>query len=331
MEIVEIKNKEQWNKFVAGNGSQFLQSADWGEFQESLGRKVWHLAAVEREEILASALVVKYNLPFGQSYLYIPRGPVGDFRFQISDLRVCYKVLIDKIKEIAKEEKAIFVRIEPAIKDISILNQKLEILNQAKSVQPKDEWRLNLSLSEEELLKNMHSKTRYNIGLATKHGVAVREGDKEKDFSKFWQLIKETYDKKDLKTHPESYYQGILKLANTKLYLAEHEGKVLASGLITYFGDTVYYLHGGSSQENKNIMAPYLLFWETIREAKKAGYKYYNFGGVAPEGSSAEHPWLGITRFKRGFGGEEVGYAGTWDWPINKAKYLLYRIFKAIK
>jgi len=330
MEIREIKNKDQWNKFVAGNGSQFLQSADWGEFQESLGRKVWRLAAVEGEEILASALAVKYNLPFGQGYLYLPRGPVvlvnSHWSLVIS--------LLDKIKETAKEEKAIFVRIEPTTKKIddfcAMSHVSCRMLHETSSVQPKNEWRLDLAPNEEGLLKNMHPKTRYNIGLATKHGVVVREGDKEKDFSKFWQLIKETYDKKDLKTHPESYYQGILKLDNTKLYLAEHEGKVLASGLMTYFGDTVYYLHGGSSQENKNIMAPYLLFWETIKEAKKVGYKYYNFGGVAPEGSDAKHPWFGITRFKRGFGGEEVNYAGTWDWPVKRIWYLIYRIIKKL-
>jgi lipid II:glycine glycyltransferase (peptidoglycan interpeptide bridge formation enzyme) len=330
MELIEIKNKEEWNQFVIQNGSQFLQSWEWGEFQRSLGKKIWILAVKEEEKILAGALIIKYDLPLGKSYLYLPRGPIIDLRVKIEDLRIGCNSLFDKIVNIAKEKKAIFVRIEPTIKDISTFNLKSLILNLAKPVQPKEEWRLNLTPNEENLLKTMHPKTRYNINLAIKHGVKIREGDKEKDFDKFWQLIAETFGKKGLKTHPQNYYREIFNLEPVKLYLAEYQDKVLAANMMVFWGDQVYYLHGGSSVENKNVMAPYLMFWETIKIAKALGYKYYNFGGIAPTESGDKHPWFGITRFKKGFGGEEIGYTGTFDLPINKIWYNIYKFGKLI-
>jgi lipid II:glycine glycyltransferase (peptidoglycan interpeptide bridge formation enzyme) len=321
MKIIEIKDKDRWNKFVAENGSQFLQSAEWQEFQESLGRKTWLLEAMsDKNEILAGALVVKYGLPLGRSYLYLPRGPVAGREWLMSN----GQLLIGKIREIAENEKAIFIRAEPMVEGKKIC----PILEEIKPVQPKDEWWLDLGLSEVELLKAMHPKTRYNIGLAWRHEVKIKEG-KEKDFENSWQLIASTYKNKGLRTHPRDYYFKMLKLESAKLYLAEYKGKILAANLMVFWEKQAIYLHGGSSEENKNVMASYLLFWETIREAKKRGYKYYNFGGIASKGD-VEHPWFGITRFKKGFGGFEVNYPGTWDLPLNKFWYKLYTYGKKI-
>lgn len=330
MEIIEIKDKAEWNQFVIQNGSQFLQSWEWSEFQRSLGRKIWILALKEGNKILAGSLIIKHNLPFGRSYFYLPRGPVGNLRFKIEDLRIGCDLFLNKIKNIAQEEKSIFIRLEPTRKDEFCLISHISCLS-TKPVQPKEEWRLDLAPSEEESLKAMHSKTRYNINLAAKYGVKIKEADKENDFPKFWQLVSETFGKKGLKTHPENYYRKILNSESAKLYLAEYEGKVLAANIMVFFGDEVYYLHGGSSEDNKNVMAPYLMFWETIKIAKTMGYKYYNFGGVAPEGSDKNHPWFGITRFKKGFGGEEISYAGTFDLPVNKIWYKIYKTVKRFK
>jgi len=346
MQVIEIKDKNLWNQFVTQNGSQFLQSWEWGEFQRSLGRKTWIIGVeidenemvgtrrhtnwnTKEHELICGALVVKHNLPLGRSYLYLPRGPVIE-KLKIKNQKL--KILglfLEKIKEIAKAEKSIFIRMEPTIQGISIFNLKSEILNQTRSVQPKDEWRLDLMPSKENLLKAMHPKTRYNIGLAKRYGVKVREGG-EGDFEIFWQLIAKTYKKKRLKTHPKNYYFQMLKLEPVKLYLAEYQGKILVANIMVFWGKEVIYLHGGSSDEDKKVMAPYAIFWETICEAKRLGYRYYNFGAVAPEESGENHPWFGITRFKKGFGGEEVNYAGTWDLPISMVWYKIYKFTKFI-
>ncbi|MFH2104837.1 MAG: peptidoglycan bridge formation glycyltransferase FemA/FemB family protein, partial [Parcubacteria group bacterium] len=73
------------------------------------------------------------------------------------------------------------------------------------------------------------------------------------------------------------------------------------------------------------LMAPHLLQWEAIKEAKKRDLQYYDFGGIAPADANKNHPWSGITRFKRGFGGEEQNWVGAlelayrpgWYWGYN--------------
>jgi lipid II:glycine glycyltransferase (peptidoglycan interpeptide bridge formation enzyme) len=110
-----------------------------------------------------------------------------------------------------------------------------------------------------------------------------------------------------------------------KIYFAEYEGKVLCANMMIFYGDTATYLHGGSSSADKNIMAPHLLQWEQIKLAKAKGYKYYDFWGID------EIKWPGVTRFKKGFGGFEVDYGGTWELAITKWKYTLYKLIKRIK
>ena len=94
--------------------------------------------------------------------------------------------------------------------------------------------------------------------------------------------------------------------------------------ILTLFGDTATYLHGGSSAAMKEAMAPYMLHWEAMKIAKSAGMKNYNFGGVA----SADGPdqgWAGITRFKKGFGGFEVSYPGAYDLIYSPIWYNVYK------
>ncbi len=328
MKIIEIKDQDRWNKFVAENGSQFLESADWADFQENLGRRVWRLALVHdsrENEILAVALVIKYFLPLDQNYLYSPRGP-------IVETKNYFNLLINKIKEIAQKENSIFIRLEPTSEKQKVLLESLREtgFRESKPIQPKDEWRLNLAPSEEEILRALHPKTRYNIGLAKKYGIKIRLGQGEADFREFWRMISETYERKELKTHPQDYYYQMSKLKSVRFFLAEYQGRVLAANLLAFFGQTVYYLHGGSGQDQKRVMAPYWLFWQNIFEAKRAGYNYFNFGGIAPASSASPHPWLGLTRFKKGFGGQEVNYLGTWDLPIKRTWFWLYRLTKKL-
>jgi lipid II:glycine glycyltransferase (peptidoglycan interpeptide bridge formation enzyme) len=90
-----------------------------------------------------------------------------------------------------------------------------------------------------------------------------------------------------------------------------------------YFGDTATYLHGASSRERRELMAPHLLHWTAMMDAKSWGFRTYDFWGVAPEGVEG-HSWAGITRFKRGFGGKYVAYPGTYDVPVDRFWYGLY-------
>ncbi|MBU0598599.1 peptidoglycan bridge formation glycyltransferase FemA/FemB family protein [Patescibacteria group bacterium] len=331
MEIKEIIHKEVLNEFIGSQKmSQFLQSWEWGEFQKSLDRQIWRLGVFEGDNLVGSALVIKQTLPMGKCYLYCPRGPVGDNQDVFKELEF-------KIASLGKEQSALFVKIEPPIekKNRQFFKDVISGFNSkpADFVQPQDSWYMDLSQSEDELLQAMHHKTRYNIRLAEKKGVTVRISGAE-DLDKFWQLNLATSRRDQFSAHSKNYYQKMLETLSgsgfMKMFIAEYKGQSIAANLVTFFGDTVTYVHGASADEQRNVMAPQLLQWRQIQEAKRQGFRHYDFWGVAPEGAAKEQAWSGITRFKQGFGGQGMSYVGTYDLIINPGWYKLYKLAKTI-
>lgn len=307
MMLNEVTSKEQWEQKMSQQAqAQFLQSWEWGEFQKRLGRQIWRLE-IDGQYLL----MIKMPLPFGWNYLYIPRTKV-----ELSESK------LGILKQLAGQEKSLFIRIEPIKQNLGNLGFK-----KVSQVQPQKTLFLDLKKSEEELLAQMHQKTRYNIRLAEKKGVEVSESImvKEEQFPIFYDLLIDTYRRKQKSLHSREYYQKLFHDHLSKIYFAKYEGKFLCANMVIFYGDSVTYLHGGSSHEDKNIMAPQLLQWEQIKKAKTLGYKYYDFWGID------EIKWPGVTRFKKGFGGFEVDYSGTWELPANKFLYKIYKIVKKFK
>jgi peptidoglycan pentaglycine glycine transferase (the first glycine) len=333
MKLVYFKNREQVDGFISqSKHSQFLQSWGWGEFQEKIGNKVFRIGIEENGKILSISTLIKKALPLGKCYFYCPRGPVINFQFPpqfggqaISNFKTnpmeIYEIIFKEINKIAIKEKVIFLRFEPTEFKVESFKFKVE---RTIDVQPSKTLILDLSKAEEELLKNMHQKTRYNIRLAEKKEVKIIVGE-EKNFEIFWKIMEETNKRDGFRLHSKNYYKKMLKLGFIKLYLAEYQGKVIAGNIISFYGDTVTYIHGASSNEYRNIMAPYLLQWQAIKLAKKQGYLYYDFYGID------EKKWPGVTRFKKGFGGEEVRYLGTYDLVFNEIWYNIYKLLRKIR
>ncbi len=333
MLIKEIKDKSTWSNFIITNGeySAFLHSWQWGEFQESLGRKIWRLGVFENEKLEAVALVIKNKLPFGKSYLYIPRGPIlhntepaRNASHSESGKHITHNIL-DYLKN-----EAIFLRIDP-IEKLQIENLKAR---EVPAVQPQHTLVLDLYKSADELFSEMHSKTRYNIRLAERKGVKIRFSSEREDLDKFLDLIKITSKRDRFIPHTEDYYKKMFEILGDEILrviFAEYKGEILAANLVIFFDNTVTYLHGASGSTRRNLMAPHLLQWETIKKAKEQGFKNYDFWGIAPEGSIKEKAWAGVTRFKRGFGGREISYPGTFDIPFDNLWYNIYRLVKKVR
>lgn len=320
MRIINLTDKKQLNDFVGQEAhSQFLQSWQWGEFQERVSGVVWRIGVVEDDKLLASAKFVKKQLPMGRSYFYCGRGPVfkGGIWQEEAGTR-----LFNEIKRLAQEESIMFLRFDPTF---SIADFPYPLV-QTIDVQPSKTAVLDLSLAEEDISIKLHQKTRYNIKLAEKKGVKIIESGAAR-FEEFWQLLVSTGDRDEFNLHGRSYYQMMLKLNNSfiKLFFAELNGKPLAVSLVVFFGDTTTYIHGGSSNEDREVMAPYALQWQTIKLAKQMGYKYYDFYGVD------EVKWPGVTRFKKGFGGFEKEYPGTFDLVYDESWYSIYKMVRKIR
>jgi peptidoglycan pentaglycine glycine transferase (the first glycine) len=297
-------SKDEWDKKVVDLNGSILQSWNWGEFNNAHGFKVHRLSG---KDFLAQ--VIETPLVAGKKYLYAPRGPLGNIEEAIKD-----------IKNFAnKNHEIVFARIEPA--------QNVNLPKAAKETQPTTNWFLDLEPAEEQILASMKPKTRYNINLAQRKGVKVRTAGTG-ELIDVYKLLLETAGRNNFRLHPQNYYLHMwehLAPENLRVLVAEYQGKPLAVMFLTLFGTTAIYLHGGSSQAMKEAMAPYILHWEAIKLAKSLGYKYYDFGGIAPMGAGDNHSWSGISRFKRSFGGFEVAYPGSFEIIFSPLWYNVYK------
>lgn len=327
MKLFYFTEKEELDNFIKNaadsRGAEFLQSWQWGELLQAEKAEILRAGVRAdihgKETIAAAATLVKNTLPSGYFYWYSPRGAI--FRAEMSEKErgEVEDFLYAEIKKL--DAHAVFLRIEPAEKIIG------RAFGFKKTVdwQPKQTLLLDLSLSEEEILKGMHQKTRYNINLALKKGVEIREGSGAADFEEFWRLMSLTGARDSFRTHPAAHYRNLLSASRIKLFFASLDGRNIAAGLFCFWGDKVTYMHGASDNKFRNAMSPYLLQWALIQKAKAAGYKYYDFYGID------EKKWPGVTRFKLGFGGRIENYPGTYDIIFSPILYKIYGVIRKLR
>lgn len=319
-----LEKKLLANDFLAKQDkSQFLQSLYWQNIVNSEGDKTkWYIVLNDKDEIILSSFLIEKKYHFFK-YYYIPRGPVVS-NFLLKEGDNLNKVISFWEEEIFKSLKKnmCFLRIEPMF----YYNSSRYMLIKSRQIQTQKTLLLDLSLSEEELLKQMHQKTRYNIRLAKKKEVEIKEGTID-NINSFYELLRNTKDRNSFGIHPREHYEKLLSDSSgkIKLYLAYYNKKIIAGGLFSFFGDQATYLHGASSNEYRNIMAPYLIQWEAIKEGKRNSCKYYDFWGIS------DRLWPGVTRFKKGFGGFVYNYPGTFDIIVNKNRYFLYSFLRKIR
>ncbi|MEK7203069.1 MAG: peptidoglycan bridge formation glycyltransferase FemA/FemB family protein [Patescibacteria group bacterium] len=329
MRIVVLTDKERFNNFIGSQKiSQFLQSWQWGEFQTMVGGKIIRLG-IESEtgELLAATTLVKKSLPMGKSYFFCPRGPIIDqLLITKHQLRIenILQSLFNEIKKLAKNEKVIFLRFEPLCKQ-QTTNNKQQIIK-TLDVEPSKTLILDLSKSESELLKDMSQKTRYNIKLAEKKTVELVAADINY-FEDFWQLISRTSERDKFRLHGRNYYRQMIETDKDviKLFFAKYKKRLIATGIFSFFGNTAVYLHGASANFDRNVMAPFFLHWQCIKLAKSLGCNFYDFNGID------EIKWPGVTRFKKGFGGNEINYQGTFDLVFNPGWYSIYKMVRNVR
>ncbi len=344
--------------FIQSNSPDggFLQSVYWRKFQESVGRKTFHLEEKgENENIVALADIIMHKLPIVGEYLYLPKGPVilnpksetlNPKQIQILKSKI-QNHLFDLI-DLARENNAGWIRIEPNSKEEldlikENLPERMKIRKSAVDMQPKEILVMDISESEEKILAQMKQKTRYNIRLAERKGVKAFVSGEGKYIEEFLRLVKITAQRDKIRTHPENYYRKMFEVIPPnilKLYVAEYDGKIITANLVVFFGKIATYLHGASDNIHREVMAPYLLQWRAIEDAKAAGCEKYDFGGVKIKShpnslleKERENSWAGITRFKTGFAPniEPIRFPGCWDIVLNSKKYFLYRAIQKIK
>jgi methicillin resistance protein len=184
-------------------------------------------------------------------------------------------------------------------------------------------------------LQSFHEKTRYNIRLAIKRGVTVREGTKD-DFAIFYNIMKETGKRDHFFIRNLSYFEKIYNImypGYTKLLMAEYENTPIAVAMPILYGNKVWYLYGGSSNQYRNLMPNYLLQWEMMKWALQEHCDFYDFRGVSgfKDETSQEY---GIYRFKKGFNGDFIEFIDELEMVfspvINTIWNITFRFYKML-
>jgi lipid II:glycine glycyltransferase (peptidoglycan interpeptide bridge formation enzyme) len=342
MDAVAVDDPRAWDRALLDlPDPQMLQSWVWGELKGRHGWRAGRFLFRQGAQTVAAASVLERraaSLPLAPaSILYVPRGPALDW----NDETVAEGVL-GELEALARRRRATFVKIDPDVyypEAAPAFAGRPAVAPRVAALLARRGWRfsgsqvqfrntvlLDLRPGEEALLAGMKQKSRYNLRLAQRRGVAIRRGTAA-DLALFYRLYAETAQRDGFPIRPPDYYHdawgSFLARGQGCLLLAEVEGEAVAGLLIVTFGPTAWYIYGASSEKHRNLMPNNLLQWEAMRHARAAGCTLYDLWG-APENLVESDPMWGVTRFKLGLGGELARGLGAWDYAPWPAAYRLY-------
>lgn len=334
-EITE-EYKEAFNKAA----SHPLQSWEWGEFRKKAGNEVVRLGGFEGKKLTDAIQITIHKVP-GVPYAVgaLIKGPKPTLE------------MIAALKDLAKQENLIFIKTEPNfLTDIE--GQKIDKKNAISTIKlleksgavpgrrlfTKTSFWIDLTPSEEILLKGLSAKTRYNIRVAQKHGVEVDEDNSDAAFEKYIELTRETVWRQGFYAHSQRYHRLMwqylhqLPITNSQLPIArlltaKYKGEVVTTWIVFVWHDFLYYPYGASSDKYKNVMANNLMMWEAILYGRDLKLKAFDLWG-REEGK-------GFTKFKEGYNPKVVEFLGTWDlvtsplyWPYRGVEFIRWLLLR---
>lgn len=329
LHIDEITDKNRWQHFLEKTYTvsyPFFQSWEWGEVLESLSISVERIGLFDGGTLVGVVMIADIKAKRGH-YLYLRQGPV-----LITFTKEYFSEILEYVKKRAKEYGASFIRISRLLKDeqlspdffngFGFRMSKLQIID--AEVTPL----LDITKSEDELLKQMRKSHRYLIKKAKALPIEIITSTDKKDLEVFLNLLHGLSKRKHFVVHHEieKEFDVFTKYNECVLFSAKYEGKIIAGAFIDFVGNMMIYRHAASDSAYKNIPVSYLIQWEAIREGKRRGKAIYNFMGIAPEHAKKNHPWQGFSLFKTGFGGNMEYYFPTMDLPLNYKYWKNYMI-----
>ena len=187
--------------------------------------------------------------------------------------------------------------------------------------------------SEADVLAGMNQLWRRNIKKADKSGVEIGLGDRT-DLKAFHDLYAHTAERDHFTPRPLAYFETMYDALaaedpdRIQIWLARHEGDLVAATIAIRVGTHSWYSYGASSTEKRDVRGSNGIQWAMIRHALAAGAHVYDLRGIT-ETLDADDPHVGLIQFKVGTGGQAVEYAGEWDLPINRPLYRAFQLYLA--
>ncbi|MPZ62569.1 MAG: peptidoglycan bridge formation glycyltransferase FemA/FemB family protein [Propionibacteriales bacterium] len=353
-------------KFVAGRDSaSFLQTPGWGRVKSEWGRESigWYDG---RGELVGVGLVLYRQIPRVRRYLaYLPEGPVIDWASEdlagwltpMADHlagRGAFGIrmgppVVSRTWSAETLKKAIADGTRRRLDDVPPDHRHETGLRVQETLrhsgwrpqapeegfglgQPQYVFQLPLAnRSEDDLLKGMNQLWRRNIKKADKLGVEVHQGTAE-DLPEFHRIYRETAERDGFRPRPLAYFQTMFDALlaedsdRIRLYLAHHEGALVAATTWVRVGTHAWYSYGASTTEKREVRGSNAVQWRMIRDARAAGAAVYDLRGITNTLDESD-PHRGLLQFKVGTGGEAVEYFGEWDLPISRLLYSAFDLY----
>ncbi len=328
---------EQYSQTLDGLKSElsvplhFLNAPFYGHWQQLSGKKVIYYAVNKNDVAIGAGMAIEYPLPGGYHYLYTPYGPV---------LTSWSKAAVIAIKRFFKkttsnDQKLLFVRLDadgmPARGLVTPSNQAAA----TSSLQPRNEWLLDVTPEIAQLELELHKKARYHIRLAERNGTTIQfEAVDSTQLESFYNLMKITSERNSFGLFPREYYQAVFEALEQEncafLAFANIGGKPTAAALVVTYEGQAHYVFGCSDNEYRKIAPSYFLQWNCMQKAKQDfGATSYNFGGISDDIKSTH--LSGVTDFKKRFGGSLVSHSKPADIVMSPLLYRAFSLYKRIQ
>ncbi len=327
MDIQEVteKEREAFNRVV----EHPLQSWEWGEFRKAHGNIPIRFGVYKGKQIVSGIQLLLHRMPYTNFFIgSIIKGPAPT------------QETLAFLQKFAKQFNLLFIKFEPNIVpkdseealDMKVIFRKYGAKEGKRLFTPTTFW-VDLTQTEDQLLKSFSAKTRYNIRVAQKHKVTVIEDNSEKAFDRYIELTRETVTRQGFWAHTEKYHRLMWKTLRVDmiasgqapiahLLTAKYNSEIITTWILFEWHDFLYYPYGASTYLYKNVMANNLMMWEAIRFGKSKKLKTFDLWGREED--------KGFTKFKEGYNPRVVEFLGTWD-MISSPAYYSYQVLDKLR
>lgn len=332
MKIIDAMDREVWDNFVKSHPeANFLQSWDFYTFHQNRGNAVVRRIALDDHNQVMGAYAGVVERARRGKHLAIAGGPILDWNNQ-----ELVRQIFEDMRMEGKKHHCVFVRVRPqleAAKGVKVLTD-LGLKRAPMYLSVEYAGVLNLTKSEEEILKGMRQRLRRALRKAEKNGITIEKSTDPADIKTFYQIQLQTAGRHGFVAFSEDFFtkqfQAFAENGEAVLYTAKYNGEILAQNFMIFYGDEASYHYGVSSELGTKLSGAPLLHMEAMRDARERGIKRYNFWGIVGE-DETWHRFYGVSQFKRGFGVEELKYTPAHDIILEKGKYAVTKLIEDIR
>jgi lipid II:glycine glycyltransferase (peptidoglycan interpeptide bridge formation enzyme) len=327
-----LADETAWQTLLGRSASgDFLHDWAWADVAAFDGQPQRRFVLEDDGAIVGLVAAQERRLPLGRSFWYVPHGPVLDY----ADARAAewLRALTIGLREVGRTARVVAAKLEPRVEAGSPGSALFGRLRPDPRPVQVGQTRIVELTDDEALMGSFDKDTRYAVRRSQREGVAVRtltDGSDAAPIDALHGLVVETQRRAGFPLPPLERYRvawrGLAGAGRASILEARRGEELLASGMVVVEGDRSFYLFSGSRREDHGEpkhYASYLLQWEMMRRARELGSRQHDLWGIAPPGAGPDHAWHGVGLFKKGFGGRDVQWAGTWDVVIDPTVYRL--------